>query len=374
MNLRNVLDKEESDFAIKVFNIADDGNWIDESKGMMPGTNILHLKKTIKELAEDFNLSEDELSSRLESIRKKLFNYREKRIHPHKDDKILTDWNGLMISAFAKASQAFNNERYSVAAVSAYSFIEKYLTDKGGRLIHRFRENESGLPAHIDDYAFMINASIDLYETTFEIKYLKRAIELNEILIQEFWDNQDSGFYFTSSKSEKLIARQKDVYDGAIPSGNSIALLNLIRLSRFTTNISFETKASELVKYFSGYISKSPSAFSMFLCGLDFLLSPSAEIVIVSDSFDNPTISGLNFIRSIYNPNKIVIHKKDDGDNLIKKLLPFVNGMKMKDNKTTFFVCRNYTCNQPVNSIGELRKITFHISELFRYLSRYLTL
>ena len=279
--LRNVLEKDESDFAIKVFNTADDGNWIDESKGMMPGTNILHLKKSNKELADEFNLSEDDFTNRLESIRKKLFNYREKRIHPHKDDKILTDWNGLMISAFAKAAQAFDDKEYADAAIKSYSFIEKYLTGKDGRLIHRFRDGESGLQAHIDDYAFMINALIDLYETTFEIKFLKRAIELNEILMKEFWDEQNGGFYFTSSKSEELIARQKDVYDGAVPSGNSVALLNLIRLSRFTANIYFEKKASLLVKYFSGYISKSPSVFCMFMCGLDFLFSSSTEIVIV---------------------------------------------------------------------------------------------
>ena len=431
--LRNVLDKDESDFAIKVFNIADDGNWIDESKGIMPGTNILHLKKSNKEIADEFNLSEGDFSLRFESIRKKLFVYREKRIHPYKDDKVLTDWNGLMISALAKASQALDDKQYYESAVKACSFIEKYMTEKDGRLIHRFRDGESGLPAHIDDYAFMINALIDLYETTFEIKYLKRAIELNEILIKEFWDEQNGGFYFTSSKNEELIARQKDVYDGAIPSGNSIALLNLIRLARFKSETRFEKKASELLKYFSGYISKSPSAFSMFMCGLDFLFSsstgeeliarqkdvydgavpsgnsvallnlirlsrftaniyfekkasllikyfsgfvsrsPSAfcmfmcgldfqfssptEVVIVSEQKDNLVINGIKLIRSTFNPNKIVILKLANTRADFIELLSFANDMKMKDNYTTFFVCRNYACNQPVNSLNELKKL-----------------
>lgn len=355
--LRNVLEKDESNFAIKVFCIADDGNWIDESKGMMPGTNILHLKKSSKELANEFNLSEDDFSKKLVSIRKKLFNYREKRIHPHKDDKILTDWNGLMISALAKAAQAFDDKEYADAAIRSYSFIEKYLTRKDGRLIHRFRDGESGLQAHIDDYAFMINALIDLYETTFEIKYLKKAIELNEILMKEFWDEQNGGFYFTSSKSEELIAKQKDVYDGAVPSGNSVALLNLIRLSRFTVNIYFEKKASLLVKYFSGYISKSPSAFCMLMCGLDFLFSSSTEIVIVSKRKDDEAIQGVNLIRSIFNPNKIVILKFSDIQNEFGELLSFTKDMKMKDNYTTFYVCRDYSCNQPVNSMKELRKL-----------------
>jgi len=355
--LRNVLDKKESDFAIRVFSIADDGNWIDESKGMMPGTNILHLNKSTTELANEFNLSEDDFKRKLESVRKKIFLYREKRIHPHKDDKVLTDWNGLMISALAKASQAFGDDRYSEVAIKSYSFIEKYLTEKDGRLIHRFRDGESGLPAHIDDYAFMINAAIDLYETTFEIEYLKRAIKLNDILMKEFWDEQSGGFYFTSSTSEELIARQKDVYDGAVPSGNSVALLNLIRLSRFTSNIYFEKKAYVIVKYFSGYVSKSPSAFCMFMCGLDFLFSASTEVVIVSDNKDNLGIKGINLIRSVFNPNKVVILKFDNTTTDYSELLSFTNYMKMKDNNTTFYVCRDYTCNQPVNSLIELEKL-----------------
>jgi uncharacterized protein YyaL (SSP411 family) len=355
--LRNVLDKNESDFAINVFNIANDGNWIDESKGMMPGTNILHLKKSSKELADEFKMSEDLFYKKIESIRQKLFKYREKRIHPHKDDKVLTDWNGLMISAFAKASQAFNNYKYSDAAVKAYSFIEKHLTQKDGKLIHRFRDGESGLPAHLDDYAFMVNALIDLYETTFDLKYLVRAVELNKTLILDYWDEYNGGFYFTSSISEKIITRQKEVYDGAIPSGNSMALLNLLRLSRFTSDVQYETKASELVKYFSGYISRSPSAFSMFICGLDFLFSSSTEIVIVSEKNDIQTIGAIDLIRSIYNPNKVVVLKSDNITENFAKLLSFTKDMKTKENKATFYVCRDYKCNQPVNDIKELEKL-----------------
>lgn len=355
--LRNVLDKDESDFAINIFNVADEGNWMDKSKGMMPGTNILHLKKLNKELAADININEEDFTEKLKTIRKKLFEYRRKRIHPYKDDKILTDWNGLMISAFAKAAQAFDNNEYSDAAVKAFSFIEKHLTGKDGRLIHRFREGESGLPAHIDDYAFIINALIDLYETTFEIKYLKKAIELNKILIKEFWDEQNGGFYFTSSKSEELITRQKDVYDGAIPSGNSMALLNLIRLARFTADISFENRASDLTKYFSGYISKSPSAFSMFMCALDFQLHSSTEIVIVGNQIDVKMREGLNLVRKIFYPNKIVILKSNEEGKNPADLLSFTKEMKAEDNKLTFYVCKNFICNRPVDRLEEFQML-----------------
>ncbi len=354
--LRNVLNQDELDLAIKTFNTAEDGNWIDESKGMMTGTNILHLKKSNKELAEDLDLSEDLLYKKLESIRQKLFNYREKRIHPHKDDKILTDWNGLMISAFAKASQAFGSKTFADSAVKCFEFIEKYLSEKDGRLIHRFREGESGLPAHLDDYAFIINALIDLYETTFDIKYLKRALRLNEILLQDFWDEYNGGFYFTSATGEKLITRQKDVYDGAIPSGNSVALLNLIRLARFTSDFKYDNKTDELIKYFSGYISRSPSAFCMFMCGLDFLFSSSSEIVIVSEQNNNLTIRALELLRSIYSPNKVVILKGSDTDEDFELLLPFTKEMKLEPNSPKFYICSNYVCNQPVNSINELER------------------
>jgi uncharacterized protein YyaL (SSP411 family) len=262
-----------------------------------------------------------------------------------------------MISAFAKAAQAFNDKEYANAAIKSYSLIGKYLTDKDGRLIHRFRDGESGLQAHIDDYAFLINALIDLYETTFEIKYIKRAIALNEILMKEFWDDPKGGFYFTSSKSEELIARQKDVYDGAVPSGNSMGLLNLIRLSRFTSNIYFEKMASLLIKYFSGYISKSPSAFCMFMSGLDFLFSSSTEIVIVSKKKEDEAIQGINLIRNIFNPNKIVILKSSDNQNDLGELLSFTKDMIIKENSTTFYVCRDYSCNQPVNLIKDLQKL-----------------
>jgi uncharacterized protein YyaL (SSP411 family) len=355
--LRNILDKDELDIAVKIFTVKEAGNWVDESKGMMPGTNILHLSKSNQEYAKEFNLTNDELSKKIATIRKKLFEYREKRIHPYKDDKILTDWNGLMISALAKAAQAFDDQKFSDAAVKAFRFIEKHLAQNEGRLLHRFRDGESGLPAHIDDYAFMINASIDLYETTFDIKYLERAIEWNNILIDEFWDKELKGFFFTSSKSENLITRQKEIYDGAIPSGNSVALLNMIRLSRFTGNADYEQKASQLIESFSGSIMKSPSVFSQFLIGLDFYFGPSDEIVISTPDENKLVAEALSFIRCIFRPNKAVILNISDKSEGIKKTIPFVNDMNARNGKTTFFVCRNFVCNSPVFNIDEFKKL-----------------
>jgi uncharacterized protein len=356
-DLRNILDKDELELAIKVFNIEDTGNWIDESKGMMPGTNILHLSKSYQEYAEELNLKKEEISKKIKTIRKKLFEYREKRVHPHKDDKILTDWNGLMICALAKAAQAFNNQKYADAAVKAFMFIEKHLMQTNGRLLHRFRDGEAGLPAHIDDYAFMTNASIDLYETTFDIKYLDRAIEWNNFLIDEFWDNKNGGFYFTSTNSENLITRQKEIYDGAIPSGNSFALLNMIRLSRFTGNTDYELKASKLIEYFSRSIVNSPSVFTQFLMGLDFYFGPSEEIVVSYKTKDELVDQAIDYLRSIFKPNRVVVLNHLIVDNKIKDTIPFVKDMKSINGETTFYICRNYVCISPVSSLDEFKKL-----------------
>lgn len=355
--IRNVLDNDESELAMKIFNVVDDGNWIDESKGIMPGTNILHLKNPYNNLAEEFNLNIEDFTVKLSSIRKKLFEYREKRIHPHKDDKILTDWNALMVSALTKAYQVTNKNEYLEAAKKTYNFISKYLTNENGKLIHRFRNGESGLQAHLDDYSFLINACLDLYEATFEIKYLKRALQLNKILFNEFWDEKNGGFFFSSNLSEKLITRQKEVYDGAIPSGNSIALLNLIRLARITGKIDFENQSQKLIKYFSGYISHSPSAFSMFMYGLSVYFTPSVEVVIICKQMDKTVLKTLQIIKQSSKNIKTILIKTDNNTTELDLLIPFTSGMKMMNNNPTFYVCNNFVCNKPTNSLNELKEL-----------------
>lgn len=354
--LRNILDNYEFNFAVKIFNVSQNGNWVDESKGILPGTNILHFQKTTAELAKEFQLTETALNEKLYKIRIKLFNYRKNRIHPFKDDKILTDWNSLIISALAKAYQAFNNKVYLQAAVKSFTFIEKFLTSKEGKLLHRFKDGEAAIDAYLDDYAFLINALLDLYECTFNIQYFERAVKLQLVLDEEFWDKNSGGYYFTSTNSEGLLLRQKDIYDGAIPSGNSVALLNLARLYKLTTDTSYQTKADEIIKYFSVQIKRSPSAFCMTMCGLDFMFSGSIEIVIVSDSEDNISIKALELIRKYFIPNRVIILNTKEHKEKMSKYFPFTKDMKPVNNKTTFYVCANYTCKQPVNNIEDLER------------------
>lgn len=355
--LGKILSKEECEFVTEVFNVETAGNWIDESKGMMPGTNILHLKKSYTELSDEFNISETDLKEKIEIVRKKLFDFRERRIHPHKDDKILTDWNALMIAALCKAGQAFDDQDYIAAAEKSYRFIEKYLTKQDGALLHRFRDGQSGLQAHIDDYAFLINASIELYETTFKLKYLERALQLNDILFNNFLDGKNGGFFFTSEDGEELIARQKEIYDGAIPSGNSIQMLNLLRLARLTGKSELEEIANQMIQTFSGTVNKSPSIFSQFLTGLYFIFEKSFEIVFASNNDEYNLKQAVKSLISEYLPNKVMITINQQNQEQMKKIAPFLANMQLVNNKTLIYVCEDFTCNLPVTSIEQMFKL-----------------
>jgi hypothetical protein len=353
--LREILG-ENSDLIIKLFNCEKDGNWIDPTIGGAPGTNILHLKKSYEELAQENELKTDDLKNRIDRARNKLFEARKKRVHPYKDDKILTDWNGLMISAFAKAAQVLGKEGYQGIAEKAAEFIFQKLRAENGKLLHRYRQGEAGISANIDDYSFLIAALLDLYEASFKVAYLKSAIKLSETLLNSFWDNTNGGFYFTADDSEKLISRQKEVYDGAIPSGNSVALLNLLRLGRFTGDTIYEKKAHQLVKGFSNVVKNSPIAFSQFLASLDFAFGPSKEIVIVGKQDNSESEKILSFIREKFIPNKVILFKEEERQDIVN-IAKFTGDQKSLNGKTTVYVCENFNCKIPVTELKELENL-----------------
>jgi len=353
--LRNVLG-EDSDLIIKIFNCEKDGNWVDPTIGGAPGTNILHLGKLYEELAKENELKTDELKNKTDRARNKLFEARKKRAHPYKDDKILTDWNGLMISALAKAAQAFGEKKYVEIAEKTAEFIFQKLRTENGKLLHRFRQGEAGIPANIDDYSFLIAGLLDIYEASIKITFLKSAIELNQTLLNSFWDNTNGGFYFTADDSEKLISRQKEIYDGAIPSGNSVALLNLLRLGRLTGDTIYEEKANQLVRAFSNAVKNSPIAFSQFLASLDFAFGPSKEIVIIGKKDNSESEKVLNFIREKFIPNKVILFKEEEGQALAD-IAKFTIDQKPLNGKTTVYVCENFNCKMPVTELKELEKL-----------------
>lgn len=241
--IEKILDKDEADLIKKVFNIEDAGNYLEEATNKKTGANIIHLKESIVNLSDQFNFTEQELRVKLELIREKLFNVRAERIHPHKDDKILTDWNGLMIAAFARGARVLCEPMYLKVAKQAIEFILSNLRKPDGRLLHRYRDGNNEIDAYLDDYAFLIWGLLELYESTFDTFYLKTAIDLNKTQIEHFWDENIGGFFFTADYGEKLLTRQKEIYDGAVPSGNSVSMLNLLKLAQLTWDHDLEQKA-----------------------------------------------------------------------------------------------------------------------------------
>lgn len=351
--LTSLLDEQDAKLIRQVFNVETRGNYREEASGEDTGANILHLTKLLPELASEINMTVDQLETKIDEIRAKLFEYREKRIHPYKDDKILTDWNGLMIAAFAKGAQVLDDDKYLKAAKNAADFMLSQMQTDDGRLLHRFRDGEAVIPAYIDDYAFLTWGLLELYEATFSVDYLKAAINLNDTAIEHFWDESSGGYFFTADDSEDLIYRSKEIYDGAVPSGNAVAMSNLMRLGRVTGDPSLEQRASELSNAFSGTIAQSPSNHTQLMMALDFAVGPSYEVVIVGDPEASSTL--LDKLRSEYIPNMVVIMKPDDEESPeITKIAAFTKAHTSIDGKPTAYVCLNFQCKLPTTDPDEM--------------------
>ncbi len=356
--IESLFSKEEAGLIIEVFNIKREGNYLDQATGEQTGKNIFYLSKSLDLLAVELNTTRKILEQKLEKARSKLNDQREKRIHPFKDDKILTDWNGLMISAFARAARVFNIKEYEKTAEEAIGFIFKKMFKEDGSLCHRYREGQADFEANLDDYAFLIMALLELYETGFKTDHLKKAIKLNNTLIKHFWDSTNGGFYFTSDKSEKLISRQKESYDGAIPSGNSVSMFNLAKLSRITGDRALEEKALKIADHFSGIIKNSPSSHTYMLAALSFIYGPAYEVFIVGKKDSTQTLNIIRAINSNYIPNKIIVFKpSDEKDSEIDKISDFSRNLKLINGKTTVYVCKNYYCKLPTNDAGKMLEL-----------------
>jgi len=352
-----ILGAEDGALYSKVFNLGDTGNFRSQVPGEihMVGQNIPHLKQAIPQIAIEMKMDEKTLRARLETCREKLFQVREKRSHPFKDDKILTDWNGLMIAALARAASVFHEPSYAQAAEKAANFILKTLRTPEGRLLKRYRAGNAGLPAHIDDYAFLSWGLLELYEATFNTIYLQEAITLTTDSVNHFWDGENGGFYFTANDGESLIVRTKSLYDGAIPSGNSVSALNLVKLGRITTTSLYEEKAEELLKAFSTQIARGSSSFSFLLQAISFMQGPSYEVVIVGKPEAEDTKAMTNALFAPFQPNKVVVFRPKKGGDIVT-FAPYTESQKMKDGKATAYVCQNYACKLPTTDVKVMLK------------------
>ena len=341
--LQSIIGEEDTQFIQNIFNLTPEGNFKDEASGQSTGKNIFHLKTPI---------SNSKDLKKISQIREKIFHVREKRIHPLKDDKILTDWNGLMIAAMAKAGVAFQDNVLIESAEKSAKFIFNNLMDKNGRLQKRYRKGISGLDAHLDDYAFFVWGLLELYEATFKIEYLKNAIQLSDIMVSEFWNESSGGFYLGSDQTEKLIVRAMTGYDGAIPSGNSIAAMNLLKLTRITGEIKWAEMADKTFKVFSNEINRAPSGYTSMVTAFLFEYDHPKEIVVVGSGSDPATQDALTRMKSEYIPGKILLFK--DTDQLSPALSPLAKWTATQEtigDKVTFYVCQDFACKIPTTDI-----------------------
>ncbi len=349
-----ILGEEEGKLFCGAYKITENGNFEGESI-----LNLIH--QDLERFGNEKGLTLDELNKRLDQSRDKLFREREKRIHPHKDDKVLTAWNGLMIAALAKGAQVFNEPKYSIAAGNAINFILKSLRQENGRLLARYRDGDAAYLGYIDDYAFLTWGLIEQYGATFESKYLELALELNSQLKELFWDKDNGGYYMYGSDAEELLARPKEIYDGATPSGNSVQALNLIRLARITGNSELEKDAEAQLRAFAGSVSNYPKAYSYFLMAVQFALGPTKEIVITGEEDKSDTIAMLQTLRSNFLTDTVLIFNAvGDKSKDLAHIAPFVKNQKQIDGKATAYICENYACHAPVTNLENISHLIEH--------------
>jgi uncharacterized protein YyaL (SSP411 family) len=348
-----VLGPEEGELFNSVFDITAQGNFRDPHDGTI--ASIPHLSVPSSATAKARGVSEEELRERLEASRRRLFEARESRIHPLKDDKILTDWNGLMIVSLAMAAKALPEPAYGEAAARAADYLLAKLRDSNGRLLKRARLGEAGLTATLEDYAFFLWGLVELYEAVFDVRYLEEAVELAEAMIEHYRDDEGGAFFLTADDGEDLPIRAKESYDGAIPSGNSVAALALLKLARMTGEPSFEVEGQGVLETYSGGLSRSPSVYSQMLTALDFVAGPSYEVVIVVGSNDEGAHSMVRALQRPFLPNKVVLLKElGAGGERLAGVAAYTAPQRAMEGRATAYVCRDFACRAPTTEIREM--------------------
>jgi hypothetical protein len=324
--------------------------------GTMPrdAKQVLSMSHDLDAIAARHNMDVARLTSQIEQVRVKLFDVREKRAHPLKDDKILTDWNGLMIGALAHGARALAEPRYLKAAQRAADLVLAKLRDEHGRLLKRMRGDNAGLPAAVDDYAFLIHGLIELYETDFDARRLEQAIALERTFTADFWDAKDGGYFFAPATSDAWSDRSKDAYDGALPSGNSIAAVDLLSLARLTGDASYAERAERIFKAFAKLIERRPSAFAQMMIALELASAPPLDVVIAGRAGAPDTAAMLATVRARYLPSAFVLLRPDGEDPAIARIAPFTKDQKSDGGRARAYVCRNFACERPIDDVAAL--------------------
>jgi uncharacterized protein len=349
--VKAVLGEEAGNTYCRFYGITSEGNFEDH-------LSIAHISEPDAGAAQEPRGDAEKQKLLLEDAARKLFAAREQRIHPLKDDKILTSWNGLMIAALAKGYQALRDPLYLHAAARAADFILSSLRQESGKLFRRYRQGEIAHQACADDYAFLIWGLIELYQAGFGVRYFEHAIRIQQWMLDRFWDEEEGGFFYTAHDGERLILRDKEIYDGAVPSSNSVAALNLLRLARMTGNTTWEEKGVRLFQAFFQLVADYPSAYTQFLHAVDFALGPGLEIAIAGDLDRESTQKMVESLHAPFLPNRVLIHsrKPEEAERLVA-LAPFAADLQSNNGEPTVFICENYACRIPITNRDELQRV-----------------
>lgn len=354
--IENVLNTDELKIFCYHYAVEENGNVLSDPHQEFVGKNILCNPYTIEQTAKHFSLKVDEVRSLISSAKKKLFEYRNKRPRPLCDDKVLTSWNGLMIGALARASRTLHNPSYSLAAVRAAEFIFSTIYNPEQKILYRrYRDGEVKFEAHLEDYSFLAFGLLDLYQSTFDLRWLQWAEELTGKAITLFWDSAEGGFFDTSGKDNSILVRMKEAYDGAEPTGNSISAMNLLKLYELTNEQLLKEYLQKTLKHFCALLVQSPQVMPQLMAALEYFLSPPEHIVIVSDQLEN-AMYFLSTILKDFAPNLNVVVITDSQRDFFDRKLSFTKEMKMVDGKTTVYFCKNYTCELPTNNVEEFKR------------------
>lgn len=347
--IEEVLGEEEGALFCEYYHITEGGNF-------EHGRSILHrIGQSDERVAARWGISEEELKKKLAQARQKLFAVREKRVHPHKDDKILTAWNGLMIAAFSRGARVLQEEQYAEVAEQAVRFIKEKLVRDDGRVLARYREGEAAFLGYLDDYAFLVWGLMELYEATFKVEYLQDAKKFTKEMISLFGDGENGGFYFYGKDGEELLIRPKEIYDGAMPSGNAVAAWNLVRLARMTQEELFEKQVEKLFQTFAQTVEHSPVAHTFLLTAFQFALGPTKEIVIAGKRGAKDTEAMLSRVQQAFLPDAVILfHPEGEEKDQVIHAIPFIQNQEALNNQATAYICKNYACQEPTTDVERL--------------------
>jgi uncharacterized protein len=339
--IRSLLGEEDCDLFCQYYGVTPSGNF--------EGKNILHILKPIEEFARTYNLSEKHMLARLQRCRETLYKARERRVKPGRDEKVLTAWNGLMLRSFAEASRVLHSEAHLHIAVRNAEFLLSKMYCSGS-LLRSYKGGQAKFKAYLDDYACLIDGLLSLYEATFDLRWISAAEDLAGKMTDRFWDPQEKNFFFTPDDHEALIHRPKEIYDNALPSGNSVAAGALLRLAAFTGDQQWSSYAIEILESNAGLMLKFPNAVPHLLCALDAYFGSTTEIAIIGSPASTVTQELTAEVFRHYRPHKIVACGLDAG-------LALLENRPQVDGRVTVYVCENHVCKKPVNSLEELREM-----------------